>query len=60
MDPNAMLPPELERTYQLYLVYGPNAKKNIQKLREIKAANIGSLVNVKGIVTKASDVKPCI
>jgi DNA replicative helicase MCM subunit Mcm2 (Cdc46/Mcm family) len=55
-----MIPPELERAYQVFIVHGQNAKKNIQKMREIKSNQIGSLVTVKGIVTRASDVKPCI
>lgn len=55
-----MLPPELERQYQVFIVHGANAKKHIQKMREIKSAQIGSLVTIKGIVTRASDVKPCI
>jgi DNA replication licensing factor MCM7 len=29
-------------------------------MREVKSTNIGSLVTVKGIVTRASDVKPCM
>ena len=29
-------------------------------MREVRANQIGSLVNVKGIVTRVSDVKPCI
>jgi len=29
-------------------------------MRDIKSQSIGSLVNVKGIVTGVSDVKPCI
>jgi DNA replication licensing factor MCM7 len=29
-------------------------------MREVKSMNIGSLVTVKGIVTRASDVKPCM
>lgn len=59
-ESRGMLPPELERQYQVFIVYGPNAKKHIQKMREVKAQQIGSLVNVKGIVTRCSDVKPCI
>ena len=31
-----MVPKELERRYQLFLVPGANSKKNITKLREIK------------------------
>jgi DNA replication licensing factor MCM7 len=37
-----------------------NAKKSIAKMRDIKSYQIGGLVTVRGIVTKASDVKPCI
>lgn len=55
-----MLPPELERQYQVFIVYGPNAKKSVQRMRDIKANQIGSLVTIRGIVTRASDVKPCI
>lgn len=29
-------------------------------MRDIKANMIGGLVNVRGIVTRTSDVKPCI
>jgi DNA replication licensing factor MCM7 len=29
-------------------------------MREIKSFQIGSLVTIRGIVTRASDVKPCI
>lgn len=39
---------------------GPNAKKVIKKMRDIKSEQIGSLVTVKGIVTRAADVKPCL
>lgn len=59
-DAKMMLPPELERTYQVYIVYGEQAKKSIQRMRDVKSNSIGGLVNVKGIVTRVSDVKPCI
>jgi len=42
------------------IVPGEFTKKNIIKMREVKSTNIGSLVTVKGIVTRASDVKPCM
>lgn len=42
------------------MVYGQFAKKSIQRMRDVRANQIGSLVNVKGIVTRCSDVKPCI
>ena len=59
-DIKLQLPPELERTYQVFIVYGQFAKKSIQRMRDVKANQIGQLVNVKGIVTRCSDVKPCI
>ena len=54
------IPPELERSYHLCIVPGENAKKQIVNMRDIKANQVGSLVVVKGIVTRCSDVKPCI
>jgi len=42
------------------MVPGEFTKKNVIKMREVKSMNIGSLVTVKGIVTRASDVKPCM
>ena len=55
-----MLPPELERQYQVFIVQGESGKKAIQRMRDVRSQQIGSLVNVKGIVTRCSDVKPCI
>jgi len=54
------IPPELDRGYHLSIVPGANSKHGVQKMREIKANQIGSLVLVKGIVTRCSAVKPCI
>jgi len=54
------IPPELERNYHLSIVPGENSKNSFVKMREIKANQVGSLVCVKGIVTRAGDVKPCI
>jgi len=59
-NPVARIPPELERNYQAVLVPGEFSKKSIIKMREVKASNIGNLVTVRGIVTRASDVKPCM
>ena len=55
-----MIPPELERTYQVVIVQGEMGKKEIVPMREIKSANIGQLITLKGIVTRASDVRPCM
>jgi len=55
------IPPELERNYHLQIVPGGNLqKKTFVKMREIKASSVGGLVSVKGIVTRCSDVKPCM
>lgn len=54
----SQIPKELERGYQLFIVYGENSKKTICKMRETRASQIGSLVTVRGIVVRASDVKP--
>jgi DNA replication licensing factor MCM7 len=39
---------------------GKNVKKQYVKMREIKANEIGGMVSVKGIVTRCSDVQPCM
>jgi DNA replication licensing factor MCM7 len=56
----SQIPAELERNYQLTITPGEFEKKNIVKMRDIKASQIGSLVTMKGIVTRATDVRPCI
>lgn len=57
-EQNYDLPPELKRRYELHILPGPNAKKKYTNMRNIKSENIGNLVNFKGIVTRASDIKP--
>jgi DNA replication licensing factor MCM7 len=44
----------------VFIIHGMQAKKAIQRMRDVRSNSIGSLVNVKGIVTRVSDVKPCI
>lgn len=53
-------PPELERNYTAIILPGEGAKASNVAMRSIKANAIGSLVTVQGIVTRASDVKPCM
>ena len=60
VDAKQQIPPELERAYQVVIVPGEFTKKSVIKMREVKSTNIGALVTVKGIVTRASDVKPCM
>ncbi len=42
----------------MFIVHEESTKKNISKMREIKGQSIGSLVTIRGIVVRASDVKP--
>ena len=49
-------PPELMRRFEVYF-RTPGTEKSLP-IREVKAACIGKLVNVKGIVTRATEVKP--
>lgn len=54
------IPPELERNYHLSITPGKDAKKQLVDMRKIRANSVGSLVVVKGIVTRCSAVQPCI
>jgi DNA replicative helicase MCM subunit Mcm2 (Cdc46/Mcm family) len=54
------IPPELERQFSVIITHGENAKPMISKMREIRANSIGALVTIKGIVTRASNVMPCM
>ena len=60
MDAKNMLPPELIRRYELFITHGPDSKYNIMPMRGIHSETIGALITFKGIVIKASDVKPCV
>ena len=37
VDSKMMLPPELERNYQVFFIHGMNAKKTIQRMRDIRS-----------------------
>lgn len=47
-----------QNKFKVILIPGPNAKQKIEKLRDLKAENIGSLVKVKGTVVRVTEVKP--
>lgn len=49
-------PPSLTRRYELHIV--PRSIEKPSKLREIRSKDVGSLVSVKGIVTRITDVQP--
>ena len=49
-------PPELMRRYEVYFKSSSEQKSLV--IRDVKANCIGKLVNIKGIVTRATEVKP--
>ncbi|KAI9007723.1 putative DNA replication licensing factor Mcm7 [Hyaloraphidium curvatum] len=51
-------PPALTRRYSLQL--RPMAKQRPVAVREVKAAQLGHLVTVKGIITRSSNVRPLL
>lgn len=53
---HSSFPPELMRRYEVYFKSQNNDK--IVPIRDVKAAHVGKLVNVRGIVTRATEVKP--
>jgi len=55
-DPRNKYPAELMRRYELYFK-APSQQKHVA-VRDVKAENIGKLTVVKGIVTRATEVKP--
>lgn len=58
LDENELIPVASHRTFDVAIVYGPNAKIKPVAISDLKADNIGSLVIVKAIVVRASEVKP--
>merc|ERR1719273_2211769 len=55
-DQNNQLPAELTRKFSMRIV--PRELEKAIGLRNVKAADIGSLVKIKGIITKVTDVQP--
>ena len=62
----SMFPPELTRRYTVYFKpltpSGSSSERGSKALavRHVRADHIGSLVTVRGIVTRVSDVKPAV
>lgn len=54
------IPPELLRRYEVIIVPSPHEKLKLTPLRAIQAKTIGSIVSLKAIVVRATDVKPYI
>lgn len=57
-DPRNRFPNELLRRYETYLNVAPTSKS--VSVRQIKARSIGKLINVKGVVIRATDVRPML
>jgi DNA replication licensing factor MCM7 len=55
-DPRHSYPPELLRRFEVH--FKPQSRQQTLSVREIKADSIGKLVSVRGIVTRATEVKP--
>lgn len=62
-SPENLFPPELVRRY--HLVFKPlsdpaRGQSKALAVRQVRGSHLGSLVTIRGIVTRVSDVKPCI
>jgi len=57
-DPKNRFPNELLRRFEVYFK-APASMKSVS-VRQIKARSIGKLVNVKGVVIRATEVKPML
>ncbi|MCQ2820243.1 MAG: AAA family ATPase [archaeon] len=57
---NESIPKELLRSYELIIVPGKESKSKLQRMRELRSIQIGSLIQVRGTVVRTSDVKPYI
>ena len=57
-DPKNRYPDELMRRFELYFKT-PHTEKFLS-VRQVKANHIGKLILVKGVVTRATEVKPMI
>ncbi|UYV73253.1 MCM7 [Cordylochernes scorpioides] len=57
-DPRNQYPPELLRRFEVTLK-SPSTQKPLS-VRQVRAEHIGKLINVRGIVTRCTDVKPVL
>ncbi|KAK1935722.1 DNA replication licensing factor mcm7 [Phytophthora citrophthora] len=53
-----IFPPALMRRFEVHLI--PGVKLKAVPIREVKAAKVGALVRIKGMVTRVSTVKPLL
>ncbi|CAO3686953.1 unnamed protein product [Umbelopsis vinacea] len=57
-EAGAPFPPSLTRRYEVY--FKPMHNQHAQAVRQINGSQLGHLVTVRGIVTRVSDVRPCL
>jgi DNA replication licensing factor MCM7 len=57
-DAKSQFPKELTRRYQMLLLPSPTTKH--RPLRSVRSGDVGSLVTLKGVVTRVSDVQPLL
>ncbi|KAG3073347.1 DNA replication licensing factor [Phytophthora idaei] len=53
-----IFPPALMRRFEVHLI--PGVKLKAVPIRDVKAAKVGALVRIKGMVTRVSTVKPLL
>ncbi|CAK4624049.1 hypothetical protein LEN26_006344 [Aphanomyces euteiches] len=58
VDIRTVFPPALMRRFELQLI--PTVKTKPVSIRDVKASKVGSLVRIKGMVTRVSNVKPLV
>ncbi|CAK4081954.1 unnamed protein product [Aphanomyces euteiches] len=58
VDIRTVFPPALMRRFELQLI--PTVKTKPVPIRDVKASKVGSLVRIKGMVTRVSNVKPLV
>ncbi|KAI6244186.1 DNA replication licensing factor MCM7 [Aphelenchoides fujianensis] len=57
-DPRRKYPPELMRRFEVYFVKASLSKP--LAVREVRAEHVGQLISMRGVVIRATDVKPVI
>lgn len=58
LEENEMIPIASHKSYDVAIVYGNNSKVHPKAISDLSSDDIGSLVIVKAIVVRASEVKP--
>jgi len=57
-NPNEAIPISAHKNYDVAIIYGPNSKSKPKAISQLTSEDIGTLVVVKAIVVRASEIKP--